>query len=60
MGQLIAALLLCSALPSATAALEGTAATATPWCENGLRLQPDPLPPAAVQTHEGGCSSNGG
>ena len=46
-----AAMLLCSSLvlPSATAMLEGTA---TPWCENGLRLrlQPDPLPPAAIQT----------
>ena len=47
-------LLLCSALPSssvssATAALKGTA---TPWCENGLRLRlhPGPLPPAATQT----------
>ena len=52
MAPLIAALLLCSAQPFATAALKGTAATATPWCENGLRLrlQPDPLPPAAVQT----------
>ena len=49
MGPLVAALLLCSALPSATAALK---ATATPWCENGLRLrlQPDPLPAAAIRT----------
>ena len=56
---LVATLLLCSAVPSAAAAgdratpsdgeLKGTA---TPWCENSLRLrlQPDPLPAAAVQT----------
>lgn len=44
---LAAALLLCSAVPSAT--LTGTA---TPWCDNGLRLrlQPDPLPAAATRT----------
>eukprot|EP01043_Picozoa_sp_COSAG02_P087966 COSAG02_NODE_25152_length_667_cov_1.403169_1_plen_101_part_01 len=56
---LVAALLLCSAVPLAAAVgdhatlsdgkLKGTA---TPWCENGLRLrlQPDPLPAAVVQT----------
>jgi hypothetical protein len=54
---LVAALLLCSALPAAAAGDRGRAdsslkGTATPWCENGLRLrlQPDPLPAAAVQT----------
>jgi alpha-D-xyloside xylohydrolase len=43
------ALLLCSCLASATATLKGTA---TPWCENGLRLrlQPDELPAAAIAT----------
>lgn len=50
--KLFAAALLvcaCSALPSAASTLK---ATATPWCENGLRLrlQPTPLPTAVVQT----------
>ena len=60
MGPLAAALLLCSALPSSRShGLEGGGrqkatlkGTATPWCENGLRLrlQPDPLPAATIQT----------
>jgi hypothetical protein len=56
---LVATLLLCSAVPSTTAVGDRATpsgskfkGTATPWCENGLRLrlQPDPLPAAAIQT----------